>query len=81
MKKKDIFRNCHRLDAAGAAVLAGTISAMLAVLFIVATPDASAERNKKKKSSDVDPISLAKKFKGNLPITQLTEDQAITHAL
>src|ERR1700730_2293526 len=79
MKKKDVFRNDARLDVAGVAFTAGAILA--AVLFTFAMPDASADRNKSKKSSGVDAISLAKKFKGNLPITQLTEDQAITHAL
>ena len=37
MKKKDVFRNDARLDAAGAAFLAGAVS--LAVLFTVAMPD------------------------------------------
>jgi uncharacterized protein (DUF1800 family) len=79
MKKKDVFRNDARLDVAGVAFSAGAI--LVAVLFAFAMPDASADRNKSKKSSGVDAISLAKKFKGNLPITQLTEDQAITQAL
>lgn len=37
--------------------------------------------SKKKASTPPDGVQLSKKFKGHLPITELTEDQAIMHAL
>ena len=37
--------------------------------------------DKDKKAPAADSLSLDKKFKGHLPITELTEDQAILHAL
>ena len=45
-----------------------------------AVPGASADKHKKDKSGH-DIASLDKKFKGKLPITELTEDEAILHAL
>jgi uncharacterized protein (DUF1800 family) len=71
----------HRIDAPGAAFLATTLLALLAVLFTLAAPNANADKKKKKSATDPDLIVLDKKFKGNLPITHLTEDQAILHAL
>jgi uncharacterized protein (DUF1800 family) len=79
--KKRIIPICHRIDALGASFLAATLLALLAVLFILAAPNASADKKKKKSAVDPSIIVLDKKFKGNLPITQLTEDQAILHAL
>ena len=43
------------------------------------TPQSSAD--KLKKSTTPAAIPLDKKFKGNLPITELTEDEAVLHAL
>jgi len=53
--------------------------AILASFMPIAPPVRAAKH--KKKSDESDPVSLSKKFKGHLPITELTEDQAITHAL
>jgi uncharacterized protein (DUF1800 family) len=79
--KKKTAPISHRIDASGAAFLAATLLALLAVLFTLAAPNASADKKKKKSAADPDLIVLDKKFKGNLPITHLTEDQAILHAL
>ena len=71
-----------RIDVAGATFLAATITAFLCILFSLAAPYASADdKNKRKSAADPATIILDKKFKGHLPITQLTEDQAILHAL
>lgn len=67
-----------RLDLAGAAFLAVTIALFLAALFTIAAPNASADKHKR--NGDPGVISLDSKFKGHLPITELTEDQAILHA-
>jgi uncharacterized protein (DUF1800 family) len=64
-------------DAATAAFLATTITLLLVAMFAT-VPNASADKQKKKNS---DASSLDKKFKGHLPITELTEDQATLHAL
>src|SRR5271154_4526355 len=76
-----IRRSSQRLDAAGGAFLAVTIAALLAALFTIAAPNADADRHNKSANSASDPTSLDSKFKGHLPITELTEDQAILHAL
>ena len=68
-----------RLDATGAAFLGITVSVLLASLFVAAVSRASANDDAKKNPPAK--IVLDKKFKGNLPITELTEDQAILHAL
>jgi len=78
------FRRCcshSRLDALGAAFLGATIVAILAVLFTLAAPDASADKHKEKLGGSAETTSLDSKFKGHLPITELTEDEAILHAL
>src|SRR5271170_5991995 len=68
------------LDTAGAALLGVTIAAMLAALILIAAPNASADRHDKA-PANTDVTSSNAKFKGHLPITELTEDQAILHAL
>ncbi len=60
------------------AVLLGVLI-LDALLSLVAVPGAHADKHKKDKSDDL--VALDKKFKGKLPITQLTEDEAILHAL
>jgi uncharacterized protein (DUF1800 family) len=51
-------------------------------MLTLAVPHASADKDKKKAAAEDSPaIALDKKFKGDLPITQLTEDEAIVHAL
>src|SRR5271156_1583707 len=68
------------LDTAGAALLGVTIAAMLAALILIAAPNASADRHDKA-PANTDVTASNAKFKGHLPITELTEDQAILHAL
>ncbi len=69
--------NRNRLDAAGNGLLAG----LLLFSLFVAVPHAQAGKKKKKDQDDAAQIPLSKSFKGNLPITELTEDQAILHGL
>src|ERR1700691_1345499 len=71
----------RHLDVSGAAFLGIAIAALLAVLFAIATPNADADKRNKAVDSASDSTPLDKKFKGHLPITELTEDQAILHAL
>ena len=73
----------RRLDATGAALLGVAVAALLASLFAGAVPRASAgdaDKDDAKKNPPAK-IVLDKKFKGDLPITELTEDEAIVHAL
>ena len=86
MHKKRIAHASNRLDAPGAAILA----AALAIALIAAVPHASASNDAQSSGqSNMSPsappatehIALDKKFKGKLPITELTEDEAILHAL
>src|SRR6202011_1680345 len=81
MRQANSLRAYRRGDASGAAALARTISAILAVLFTIAATNAGARENKRKTPSRADPISTSGKLKGPLPIMQLTEDEAILHAL
>ncbi|MFZ3330650.1 MAG: DUF1800 domain-containing protein [Candidatus Acidiferrales bacterium] len=76
MKKRRIRRRAQRLDALGASLVGAT----LVVGLILAVPRARAD-NADDASSLPDRVVLDKKFKGKLPITQLTEDEAIVHAL
>jgi uncharacterized protein (DUF1800 family) len=76
-----VSRSRRHLDTSGAAFLAVTITALLAALFTIAAPNADADRHDKAANSSPDSTSLNSKFKGRLPITELTEDQAIMHAL
>jgi uncharacterized protein (DUF1800 family) len=82
-----------RIDAAGAAFAGAVLTALFALIFACNAPNASAGANESSPISDLaiagatgsasppSSTSLSKKFKGNLPITQLTEDEAILHAL
>jgi uncharacterized protein (DUF1800 family) len=68
-----------RLDAAGAALLSAVLIFLVAAIFLVGSPRAQAGN-----SSSSEALLSSKKtksFAGNLPITQLTEDEAILHAL
>ena len=53
----------------------------VAIIFSLVAPDASADKKKKNANDPSASIALDKKFKGNLPITELTEEQAVMHAL
>jgi uncharacterized protein (DUF1800 family) len=66
----------------GLAILAVTIAAFLAVSHLIAAPSAGACNSGHTGCvSRSQTIALDKKFKGKLPITELTEDEAILHAL
>ena len=64
----------RRFDAAGVALLGVTLAFSLAMIV----PRVDAGNISGAKNSN---YNLAKSFKGKLPITQLTEDEAILHAL
>jgi uncharacterized protein (DUF1800 family) len=76
-----VRRPSRRLDAQGAAFLAVTITALLVALFTMAAPNANADKHNKAATPAPNATSPDSKFKGHLPITELTEDQAILHAL
>jgi len=59
--------------------LAGFLLFSFVVFAVLAVPSSHAGNSKD--SSPAPVIKLDKTFKGNLPITELTEDQAILHAL
>jgi uncharacterized protein (DUF1800 family) len=93
MKRKTIQIR-KRLDTGGAGFLASTLSVALAVAAIlsVGVPYANAgnETTDAVNNSSEQPDTLAgdsaslnldKKFKGKLPITELTADEAIMHAM
>ncbi len=80
MRTSDRPQASRRLDAAGAAFLAAAIAMVLFISAAMAAPAAPAAGNTRV-SADSQAISLDKKFKGKLPITELTEDEAILHAL
>ncbi len=63
--------------AANAGVAAIAILGLLAPSVAISDPAATPDRGKHSRNS----IALSAKFKGHLPITELTEDQAILHAL
>ncbi len=75
-----VTRSQNRLDAGGAALLGAILIFIVAAMFLTLTPRADAG-----KSSSSDAIAFDKKapksFAGSLPITQLTENEAILHAL
>ncbi|MGH9756786.1 MAG: DUF1800 domain-containing protein, partial [Candidatus Acidiferrales bacterium] len=78
MRRRTHPAACHRLDCTGFVILA----AILSFSFGLAVPRAQADKDKSKNPpSGATIIPLDKKFKGHLPITELTEDQAILHAL
>lgn len=66
----------NRLDAAGA----GLLGAALALLLAVVVPGAQAGKTNSTNAKNSE-YNLPASFKGKLPITQLTEDEAILHAL
>lgn len=68
-----------QLDSAGATLVAVSIAAILAASTAFALPRATPKSETKNNKSEL--AALSKTFKGGLPITELTEDQAILHAL
>src|SRR5271154_3420379 len=90
---KTTFRPHRRLDPGGAGLLAATLGVALAVAAIFAVPEvnagnegtrilaSSAEQPEMWADERSNSTHLDKKFKGKLPITELTEDEAIMHAM
>ena len=84
MKKKRILQSGNRLDATGVALLCAVLGVALtaAVPRLRASGDEQSDSQSSMTSSAApERITLDKKFKGKLPITELTEDEAILHAL
>jgi len=84
VKKKRILQSGNRLDAPGAALLCGLLALALttAVPRLRASGDGQSDSKPSMNSSAAhERIVLDKKFKGKLPITELTEDEAILHAM
>src|SRR5580704_9756263 len=74
-------RPFRRLDVVGAFSVLAVIAFGLAVLFTISAPSANADRDSNNPTAAGGAPVLDKKFKGDLPIAELTEDQAIAHAL
>jgi len=73
-----------RLDVPGSALLAGLLALALAIAVPHASAAIDAQSNAQSNmspSKTPDHVALDKKFKGKLPITELTEDEAILHAM
>ncbi|MGC1107522.1 MAG: DUF1800 domain-containing protein [Candidatus Acidiferrales bacterium] len=70
----------NRLDAAGAALLSAVVVFLVATVFLTLTPRADAGKSSTSEAVNSDE-KPPKSFAGNLPITQLNEDEAILHAL
>jgi uncharacterized protein (DUF1800 family) len=70
-----------RLDPAGLLAVSALLLLSLFAAVAVASPPSATAADHAQKSSEPAKIKLDKKFKGNLPITELTEDKAILHAL
>jgi uncharacterized protein (DUF1800 family) len=68
-----------RLDLVGSTFLVTAMALLVGAVFTISAPPASAGRD----NGIQDPGSqtLSSKFKGRLPITELTQDQAILHAM
>ncbi len=58
-----------------------TLAAMLAGVFAIAAPASAGKQDPKSGDDSSTSLKLSKKFKGKLPITELTEDEATMHAL
>lgn len=81
-KKALKFRSdgaCHRLDAFGAALLGAAMTLLALGLSFALAPRADA--GKANPTEAIKPDKKTKSFAGKLPITELTEDEAILHAL
>jgi uncharacterized protein (DUF1800 family) len=82
MKPKRSQEIREGLDLAGACFLSLTLAVVLGAVALLSAPGADAgNTDTKTGSSDSTQIVLDKKFKGNLPITALTADEATLHAL
>jgi uncharacterized protein (DUF1800 family) len=82
MKRENTIAADHRLDVTGTAILAAMMGAFLAIPLAKAAPnDSAGNSSRAAHAGRSQAITLDKKFKGELPITELTEDEAILHAL
>jgi uncharacterized protein (DUF1800 family) len=70
--------SCLRLNPRSGVLLAAGLAVVAMAFVVFLAPRAAADKHEDKSSSST---RLSKKFKGHLPITQLTEDEAILHAL
>jgi uncharacterized protein (DUF1800 family) len=61
--------------------LLATLAAMLAGPLVIAAPANAGKHDTKSDDESSTSLKLSKKFKGKLPITELTEDEATLHAL
>jgi uncharacterized protein (DUF1800 family) len=75
------LRNAARLDAAGSLFVLATLAALLAGILAIAAPANAGKHDPKSGDDSSASLKLHKKFKGKLPITELTEDEATLHAL
>jgi uncharacterized protein (DUF1800 family) len=82
MNRNRSHRIRRGLDWAGTCLLSITMVGILGIVLLLAAPDAGAGKNDTDKASrGPGSTVLDKKFKGNLPITALTADEATLHAL
>ncbi|MGA8223567.1 MAG: DUF1800 domain-containing protein [Candidatus Acidiferrales bacterium] len=81
MKSHSSKKPQGQVEIAGVGILGVTFTIILGIIFAIAAPDASADKSQKNSPQGSGQPVLDKKFKGNLPITELTEDEAILHAL
>jgi uncharacterized protein (DUF1800 family) len=58
-----------------------SVSGLLVAALLFSTPYSGAAADKSTPQAPATTVKLDKKFKGKLPITELTEDQAIMHAM
>ena len=76
-----VSRSAARPSRRPHAFFLGAFSLALAAALSLAPLRARAAQSAQQKNPAATAIKLDKKFKGNLPITELTEDEAILHAL
>jgi uncharacterized protein (DUF1800 family) len=71
----------NRLDSCGALLLSSVIALSALLVFLALAPSANAGKSRVDAPAKSSDKSLPKSFVGKLPITQLTENEAILHAL
>ena len=71
MRRGRVIKDQQGLDVAGACSLSAILSIALCILPAMAAPISNACADTEQNQPS---IHLDKKFKGNLPITELTED-------
>jgi uncharacterized protein (DUF1800 family) len=74
-------KHIGQLDLPRQAFLAVTICSLITSQIAITAPNAAARKPATAASVAPSSLKLDSKFKGHLPITELTEDQAILHAL